>query len=749
MTPILYDATETAFSTMGLGALGDALDIDVHTVLNGLFELEMEYPVTGRRYKDLKISNIIKVEAEKNGTPQLFDIYAISKPMNGIVTVNASHVSGRKQYIPIMPCTAANVVDAFDAIDDNAAENNPFTFWTNKDTVATFRLKTPASLGQVLGGMEGSILDTYRGEYEFDNFMIKFWGHRGQDNGVTLRYGKNITSIEQEESIASTITGICPYWADMDGNSITLPEKTVDSAYAANFPFKRTVTVDFSADFDEAPTEAQLRARAQAYVSRSGIGVPSVGLDVAYENLADYEEYKDVALLEQVKLGDTVHVYFEPLDITAEARVTETYYKPLLGKYKKVRIGSAKMSLQQTINGVSEEVNQAVKSVSGITGKLEQAFQEALDLFSGAEGGSIVINRNAATGKPYEILALDTDDASTAQNVIRINNAGIAVSTNGILGSYAIAMTGAGIVANSITAGVLQGIRIIAEEGLIGGWNILETSLSKDGSYDVTNVDVRTISYVYAYIKGTIDLETAIANGADINGDGVVDMLDAALGYVIVGQRIAKTGNFIAQATTENGFSSFSTLVDGKTVFAGGVHGVYGKAGVFEEVRVIHPTDGSIPYIHMGFNGLGLTLDPAGTLLGSANINANGIEFLDASGNRKALYPAHIFGVTQGLTRLATRTANSYGSTSVINLEDYSYFLLVATRGVGNGVMEQVTIPKAIAQKCTSDANCSWVYSAQNGQYNGQCYFDYTNNRVYLKSSGNADCQVELYGYSL
>ncbi len=486
MIPVLYSASEQDFTTMGLGALNEATSCEVHTVLNGMFELEMKYPVTGRRYSDLQISCVIKAVAEKNGTPQLFDIYAITKPMSGIVTVYASHVSGRKQFIPIMPCSAMNVVDAFAAIDAAAAETNPFTFWTDKGTAAKFELTVPAPLGSVLGGMSGSILDVYRGEYEFDNFTIKLYNNRGGDNGVTLRYGKNITSIEQEESIASTVTGVCPYWADIDGNNVlTLTEKVIESPTAANFPFKRTVVKDFSMSFDERPSESQLRSAAEAYISSSGIGIPKVGIDVSYENLADYEGYQDMALLEQVKIGDKVHVYFEPLNITATAKVTETYYNTLLDKYKKIRVGSVKSTLASVIN---EDALTAKQDTDTVANGALNAISEAVELLSGADGGNIVINRNELTGKPYEILIMDSADINVARKVLRLNMNGLGLSESGINGPYADAITGQGIIATAIKTGILSDLY---------------------GNYSL-DMNTGTVNMANANITGgTINIETA------------------------------------------------------------------------------------------------------------------------------------------------------------------------------------------------------------------------------------------------
>lgn len=400
MIPILYETDETEFTSLGLGALADAISCRVKTKLNGDITLEMKYPVSGRRYNDLQLLRIIKAVTEKGGSPQLFDIQKITRPLNGVVTVYASHVSDRKRFIPILPFTASTLAETLASLRLFSAEYNPFTFWTDKETVANFKITAPVSLGNALGGMAGSVLDVYSGEYEFDNFTVKLWNRRGADNGVTMRYGKNITSIEQEESIASTVTGICPFWSDTEGNTIILPENTIDGENVQNFPFKRTVTVDFTADFENAPTQEQLRTRAQSYVNSNAVGVPEVGMDLSFEHLAEYPEYAGMTEIENVKLGDTIHVYFEPLDITASARVTQTDYDVLENRYNNVRIGSVRASLSYTILGMKDmavdesktrmgaiyaQLNEMPSQITAeVDGMIDQTLQDAL-----SEGGSI------------------------------------------------------------------------------------------------------------------------------------------------------------------------------------------------------------------------------------------------------------------------------------------------------------------------------------------------------------------------
>ena len=146
-------------------------------------------------------------------------------------------------------------------------------------------MKEPDNLRALLIGQEGSVIDVYGGEWEFDQYTAILHKARGADNGVTIRYGKNLTDLKQEENIESTYTGICPYWKGQqtDGTDtiITLPEKVVvHSTFGANFPYQRTKIVDMSSSFQAQPTVAELRAKAQNYIESNDVGTPKVSLDI-------------------------------------------------------------------------------------------------------------------------------------------------------------------------------------------------------------------------------------------------------------------------------------------------------------------------------------------------------------------------------------------------------------------------------------------------------------------------------------
>ena len=458
MIPILYDSTETKYTTNGLGRLPDALSCVVEEERNGLYELTMQYPVKGRHYKDIRNTRKILAIPSDGAEPQPFEIYKISKPMSGRVTVQARHVSYQLSYVPVAPFTAVNVSDALDGLKSHSAEANPFTFWTDKGTEANFTVSAPISLRKVLGGMGGSILDVYGGELEFDRYTVKLHAARGADNGVTLLYGKNITDIKQEESIESTYTGVFPYWSSSDGELVMLPEKVLHSDNAANFPYQRTIVLDLSSNWQEAPTEDQLRAAARSYMKANNIGVPSVNLTVSFVALWQTKEYKDVAPLERVHLCDTVHVYFPKLDVSASSKVVKTTWNVLKDRYDSIKLGTISASLAGTIAEQSTALEDSEKKNDARARGLQKAIENATEKITGIYSRSGVIQTHYNDDdEAYEQTIADNKDLSQAKKVWRWNLGGLGFSATGYNGQYRTAITQDGhIVADFIDTGTLD-----------------------------------------------------------------------------------------------------------------------------------------------------------------------------------------------------------------------------------------------------------------------------------------------------
>lgn len=484
MTPILYTSTTSTFANNGVGLLSDAVSCVVAEERNGAFELTMEYPVSGIHYSDITARAIIVAKPNPTAEAQPFRVYRTEKPIGGVITVYAEHISYDLTGIPVSRFTASSLAAALTGLKTNAATNCPFTFWTDKVVASSFSVEAPSSMRSLLGGTQGSILDTYGGEYEFDRYTVRLWGSRGADRGVQIRYGKNLTDLTQEENIQSTYTGIYPYFfSDVDGSYIELPEKILS---VGTYNYSRVLTVDFSGDFESAPTVDQLRARAQSYISANHIGVPRVSLSVSFVQFEQTEEYKELALLERVSLCDTVSVEFADLGVSASAKVVRTEYDVLLDRYVTVEIGDARSTIADTIAAQSEEIKDLPDST-----EIQRAATRATALITGNLGGYVVIHSSTGSSQPDEILIMDTPDISTATKVWRWNSGGLGYSSTGYNGPYGLAMTIDGsIVANFITSGALLANVITA--------GILQ---SNDGSTFVLDLEGGSLSMKDATIQ--------------------------------------------------------------------------------------------------------------------------------------------------------------------------------------------------------------------------------------------------------
>lgn len=432
MIPILFDDKATTFTTNGIGRLTDCISCTVTEERNGIYELEAEYPVNGQYYSEIKHSRIIAV-LTGDGKQQPFRIYKVTKPLNGKITIQAQHISYQLSDIPCMPFIAANINAALEGLKSGAVRDCPFTFETDITSEASYSQALPATIKSRLGGVTGSILDVYGGEYEWDLWTVRLHKARGTDNGVKLLYGKNITDIKQEESIEETYTGIFPYWSSGESNLVTLPEKTINTTSEKNFPYPKIKMVDFSGDFDGQPSVEELRLAANQYITNNSVGIPSVSIDISFVALWQTEEYKDIAPLEKVRLCDTVTVIFDKLGIETKAKVIETEFDVLTERYNKISIGEVKSTLSSTILDTIEQTTISPTEV-------QSRIDHATGMLNKGLGGHLVINRNES-GWANEIIFMDSENTATAKNCLRINLNGLGFSNNGYNGPFQNAWT--------------------------------------------------------------------------------------------------------------------------------------------------------------------------------------------------------------------------------------------------------------------------------------------------------------------
>ena len=458
MIPIILDNTKTltallSDNTNGIGRI-NALSAVVTEERNGMFELEMNVFIEDKHFNDIQTGSIIKVKAGELLGNQMFRVYQITKPINGVCTVYAHHISYDLGKAAVLPFTATGVSTALNGLISNLVETYEFSTYTDiQNTTSTFTLTEPKYFRECLGGYSGSMLDVFGGEYEFDNLTIKLLASRGSDNGVSIKYGKNLSDLEQEINIESMYTAVLGY-AIVDETTTT-----GDIQYIVQTSAPKTKIVDFSNEFEsgDTVTKAQLNTLAQNYIQANSLNTPNVNLSVSFVSLRDTDQYKNIAPLERVSLCDTVHVQFEKLGVNATAKVIRTEYDVLNERLNAVEIGDARSSLAQSIaETVTEE------AVRETTSLLDSAINHATNMITGGLGGYVVIGRNA-NGEPEEILIMDSPDKATATNVIRMNQNGIGFSNTGYSGTYTTAWTiNGGFVADFITSGTINAIDITA-----------------------------------------------------------------------------------------------------------------------------------------------------------------------------------------------------------------------------------------------------------------------------------------------
>lgn len=450
MKPILFPSTATEFNTRGLGVLTDAISCTVTEERNGAFELTMQYPDTGVHFDEITDRCIIYAIPSPYRAPQPFRIYRITRPMDGIIMVYAQHITYDLSGVPLNPFTAVNAPDALSKLSLNAAVDSPFIFWTDKSTVASFAVSVPSSTRSVLGGSSGSILDVYGGEYEWDGFTVRLYGQRGYDNGVVISYGKNLTDIEQDRNISSVATGIYPYWTNTEGALVTCDPKIVSAP--GTYDFTRIVPVDFSGDFEEQPTPAQLQARAEQYIADNKIGIPKTSITASFVQLEQFSEYEDLALLEKCDLCDTVTIRYPQLGVEAKAEIVKIETDVLLERYNSVEIGDVRTNIADTIAGQQQEINQKPSETY-----MRSAVLALTATILGASGGAARLLDTNNDGMPDTLYIADDPDPTKARKVWRFNYEGWGASENGYNGPFTMGATlEDGFIANFIKTGTLD-----------------------------------------------------------------------------------------------------------------------------------------------------------------------------------------------------------------------------------------------------------------------------------------------------
>ena len=351
MIPILYESDEINFISNGLGRLRDCTRCLVTEGRNDVYEVEFDYPIDGANYDLIKPGRIIAVEHDDTDDIQPFDIYSYSRPLNGVVTFYGKHISYRQSKLTVRGTNINSLSAAFTLLG-NASPSNPFSYWTNKTSSGYMSAAdgTPRTVKSMLGGVEGSILDTYGGEFEWDKWTVRLWNARGVIRDFSIRYGVNMLSYKEDMDYSGSYTAVIPYWKSGDtivvGNMVSL-----GTGYNGR---QDCMPLDLTEKFESQPSAASLQTMASSWLQSNQPHLPSQTIEVDFLRLQDSAEYMYLANLQQCQLCDTLTVIFPAYGIRGTYKVVKTVYDVLQDRFDKMELGTLSITLAEAL-GITQK----------------------------------------------------------------------------------------------------------------------------------------------------------------------------------------------------------------------------------------------------------------------------------------------------------------------------------------------------------------------------------------------------------
>lgn len=410
MRPILFNKNEQAFDTYGLGEL-NVTKGTVTRERNGNYTLYSEIPANDPATAILKKEMKLKADAGLRTKNQTFEISRIVKDSSNIVKIYGQHISHKLEYIVLRNATAfaGSAFSALSIWKGALIGDLTFDVWSDIQTTGkgVFDISKMENARQALGGVEGSILDIYGGEYEFDNMTVRLHKQLGRTAPTVLEYGRNILSAESDETIESSYTSVLPFAtytpdkpegdtsdSQPDPVTVTLPENYVDSKYKALYTHRRIKVVDFSSEFKsdskskDIPTPDKLRKMANDYMERNAVGKPKINIKIEYADLAKTLDYADNGWIEELELCDIVPIYYPQIGLTDEtAKVTTVTYDFVNERNESVEFGDIGTNVRATMqNGLAGKVDDIAKA--------QQDFENTLpDYLLNAQGNKVWYNK--------------------------------------------------------------------------------------------------------------------------------------------------------------------------------------------------------------------------------------------------------------------------------------------------------------------------------------------------------------------
>lgn len=368
MIPILFDNTKDLSSAnnsgvmhaLGRGALTECISCTVTQSIDGQDEAQIVYPISGRLYDQLVLGCVVGLYREPGQDIQLYVVYKINLGLDGTATLLAYHVSYAIKFAPVRSGSwsfaglqtevRAVILPGQIQSADDVYQHNNFTLTLDGVTWPSgFSIATPASLNTVIS----MVIEQTGCVMEYDNFNIIFHASRGADNGVTVRYGGNLTDAQQEYDTGEGFNAVLPYWvnsssgavypASMDQFIVSQALPTGQSRFPGQY-LQKIAPLDLSGEFETRPTTSELTDAAEAWLEDNAPWEPFNSMTINFVPF-DPDANANQAAAQNLRLYDYVRVVISPTDTDVTARVVKTVYNVLLDRYDSIEVGQPQTTL--------------------------------------------------------------------------------------------------------------------------------------------------------------------------------------------------------------------------------------------------------------------------------------------------------------------------------------------------------------------------------------------------------------------
>jgi len=481
----LYEQMPSNLEENGM-PINDWRDLpEITRIINSTFSFYGNYQHEGVNAKLIKREMFIKAFTE-NGTYQYFRIKTAKKNLSGI-TITATHIGyeANRNFIQSAYIDYGNGKQIMDTLKENLAFDQKFSYESDVATYHQFSAKQVNPIEAIIGSNNGNqnLAGVCDAELDMDNYTLILKERIGDDNGFRIDFGKNLASIEETIDDSSVVNrlyliGGVPEDTDYDADQepITYAYLSVSGVTEDNVQIGKRENGDCK-------TVEDLKKWGQSLFDKDRIHEPKVTHEVDMVMLENTIEYRGLyENMMSLRFGDTAYISLKSLDIEAKERMIEYVWYPTICKYKSIVLGN---DLGMYTSSIETQVTNVRKNLETRSDELINAVINATNWITGSKGGYVLMRPKNA---PEEILIMDKPDANEAKRVWRWNLGGLGYSKNGVNGPYGTAITQDGaIVADYITAGTLQGIKIRAvdNEFAIQLYNGKLKFLKKSGNSEI------------------------------------------------------------------------------------------------------------------------------------------------------------------------------------------------------------------------------------------------------------------------